>query len=147
MAKTTDPGTPKGNKGRRYAEQVLDESFFGERPPWVDVSRYYLLSLHAGKAEGEDGRLTAEIRYPGYESAAIVRSRQGWQRSGNVTSNLDDIRFALYQDGPLIVARSWALTPAGFDAPAYTGEFDTAIEIKPGTRPVIDAGTIRVREV
>lgn len=146
MAKTTDPCTPKGNKGRRYAEQVLDEAFFGERPPWANVSRHLLLSLHAGKAENEDGRLTAEIRYLGYESAAILRSRQGWQRNGNVTSNRDDIRFALYQDGPLIVARFWALTPAGFDAPIYTGEFDTAMEIKPGSRPVIDAGMIRVRE-
>lgn len=134
------------SKGDRYREQVLDEAFFGEQIPWTDRAASFRVSLHTAEPQDEHGRLTAQIAYRGYTPIDLPRDRKNWQREGNLTTNLQEARFALFQAGTRVVATHWAITPAGFDTPAYTGQFKKPLEITLGIRPVIDAGMIEVRE-
>ena len=138
--------TETGNKGRRYAEQVLDESFLKEQMPWTATAQFFELSLHVGDPQDAEGRLQNEISYPRYERPRLPRDRLTWQRSGNVVKNRIEARFALCQEGGKQTATHWALTPIGEAGPAYLGPFVKAIVIEPGIRPVIDPGLIEVRE-
>jgi hypothetical protein len=138
---------PVGNKGRRYAEQVLDESFFKLQVPWTAIAEFYELSLHTGEPQADDGGLQFEISYPKYERPRLPRDMLTWARDGNVVRNRIDARFALYQDGPVLAVSHWALTPIGESGPAYVGKFEKVMALEPGMRPVVDAGLIEVMEL
>lgn len=143
---TTDPAKQPGNKGQRYREQVLDESFFGDQVPWTATADAYELSLHAGTPEDERGLLANELTYPEYQRVRMPRDRLTWARAGNVVTNRIDARFALCQSGLKVKATYWAMTPSGQAYPAYVGKFAKAIDVEPGVRPVVDAGLIEAQE-
>lgn len=147
MAARTEPG---GNKGRRYREQVLDEAFLKQPLSWAQTAQFFELSLHSGEPEAPEalgGGLQNEISYPKYERPRLPRDLLTWQRTGNTVSNRIEARFALYQDGPPLRATHWALTPVGEASPTYRGEFEAAMDIPPGTRPVVDQGMISASEM
>jgi hypothetical protein len=142
---TTEP--KQGNKSRRYREQVLDESFFGEQVEWTGRADAWLLSLHTGDPEDKAGLLTNEIAYPGYQRVRLPRDRLTWARTGNRLVSRIDARFALNQSDLKTKANWWALTPSGFAYPAYTGRLARPIQVELGVRPVVDAGLIDVLEI
>ena len=61
-----------------------------------------------------------------------------------IKENADTVNIRIGRDKVDLIRKVAARHPL---KPTLRAAIERAIELKPGTRPVIDAGTIRVREV